>query len=111
MRILHIDTEMTWRGGENQIRYLLEGLKATDIESDVAVRPGSAAAERLATTAPIVSCQMRGGVDPRAAWHLARHCREHDVRLIDAHTSNAHSLGLMIKALYSKPKQIGRAHV
>ncbi len=104
MRILHIDTEMTWRGGENQLRLLLEGLASTAIESHVAVRPGSAAAARLKTKARIYECPMRGGMDPGAGWRLARYCKVHAIDLADAHTSNAHSLALLASLFYPKLK-------
>lgn len=105
-RVLHIDTEMTWRGGENQLRLLLEGLGPSDVECHVAVRPGSAAAERLARLAKLVLTPMRGGFDLKAAWTLAQHCKEHEVDLIDAHTSNAHSLALLTRLFYPRVKVV-----
>lgn len=99
MRLLHIDTELTWRGGENQLRLLLEGLRPTDADSFVAVRPGSAAAKRLAGIAPLIEIPMRGGFDPGAARALAKACDTHAIDLIDAHTSNAHSLALLTRFL------------
>lgn len=97
MRVLHIDTEMTWRGGENQLRLLLEGLAQTDAECHVAVRPGSAAATRLKGLGRMLELPMRGGGDLRAGWKLARYCRAEKIQLIDAHTSNGHALGLLAK--------------
>lgn len=97
MRVLHLDTEMTWRGGENQLRLLLEGLRDKNVENHVAVRPGSAAAKRLQGLAQIVEIPMRGGFDPFAAWRLHRYCKKHGIQLIDAHTGNGHSLGLLVK--------------
>lgn len=99
MGILHIDTEMGWRGGENQLRLLLQGLKAKGVESYVAVRPGSAAEKRLESLAPIVPCRMRGGFDPVAALKLVAFCKQKKIRLIDAHTANGHAIGLLIKSL------------
>ncbi len=106
MRVLHLDTEMTWRGGENQLRLLLEGLASTDVESHVAVRPGSAAESRLRGLGRIYPCAMRGGFDPLAGIRLGRYCKEHAIDLIDAHTSNAHSLGLLAKLAYGRPKLV-----
>lgn len=106
MRILHIDTEMTWRGGENQLRLLLEGLNATDAESHAALCPESAAADRLRSLAPLALVPMRGGFNPRAAWHLSRYCQKHGIQIIDAHTSNAHALGLMLKAILPNLKLV-----
>lgn len=106
MRVLHIDTEMTWRGGENQLRLLLEGLAKTDVECFTAVRPSSAAEQRLGPLTPLVPVPMRGGFDPRAAWALKRFCDRQAVDLIDAHTSNAHALALLVKQLGARAKVI-----
>jgi glycosyltransferase involved in cell wall biosynthesis len=103
LRILHVDTELTWRGGENQLRLLLEGLRrraaagGPAVANHVAVRPGSQAARRLRDLAQIVEVPMRGGFGLAATRQLRRYCREHEIQIIDAHTSNAHSYGLLTK--------------
>ena len=97
MRILHIDTELTWRGGENQLRLLLNGLKSTDIENHVALRPGSLAIERLHGLAEQIVLPIRGGFDLLAARQLATYCKSKKIDLIDAHTSNGHALGLLLR--------------
>jgi glycosyltransferase involved in cell wall biosynthesis len=107
MRVLHIDTESGWRGGENQLRLLVIGLAARGVESHVAARPGSAAAIRLAEAgARVVETSARGGFSPRAAWHLARYCDAHEIAIVHAHTANAHSLGLLVKRLRPELKLV-----
>jgi glycosyltransferase involved in cell wall biosynthesis len=78
---------------------LLQGLARSEAESFVAVRPGSAAAERLRGVAPLFEIPMRGGFDPRAALALAKTCEAHAINLIDAHTSNGHALALLATVL------------
>ncbi|MBM4251331.1 MAG: glycosyltransferase family 4 protein [Deltaproteobacteria bacterium] len=97
MRILHIDTELTWRGGENQLRLLLNGLKGTDLENHVALRPGSLAIERLRGLAQQIVLPMRGGFDLFAARQLANYCKSKKIDIIDAHTSNGHAMGLLLR--------------
>jgi glycosyltransferase involved in cell wall biosynthesis len=41
VRILHVDTERGWRGGEQQLLYLVRGLKRLGVESRVACRAES----------------------------------------------------------------------
>lgn len=106
MRVLHLDTELTWRGGENQLRLLLEGLGPAGVESHVVVRPASAAADRLQGLGQLHLLPMRGGFDLRAAWRLARYCREKRIQLIDAHTGNAHALALLAKRLMPHVKLV-----
>ena len=40
MRILHVDTERGWRGGEQQLFYLVKGLKEKGFKQAVACRVG-----------------------------------------------------------------------
>lgn len=106
MRVLHLDTEMGWRGGENQLRLLLEGLRDYPVTSHLAARPGSAAERRLSDLATVVAYPMRGGFDPVAAYRIATYCKKNHIDLIDAHTGNGHSLGLMIKTLIPSIKLV-----
>jgi glycosyltransferase involved in cell wall biosynthesis len=106
LRLLHIDTESTWRGGENQLRLLLEGLAAAKVESHLALRRGSAAAARLKHLAPCLELSHGGGFDPLAAWRISRYCRAHGIELLDAHTANAHALALLVKALAPELKLV-----
>lgn len=98
LRVLHIDSESGWRGGENQLRLLAIGLAERGVESHIAVRPDSIAAARFAAAgATVIATPMRGGFNPLAAWRLARYCNRQNIPIVHAHTANAHSLGLLIK--------------
>jgi hypothetical protein len=46
VKILHINTERTWRGGEQQTFNLLEGFKERNISSHLLCQPGSPMAEK-----------------------------------------------------------------
>ncbi|GEM_PF-3581114 len=46
MKILHINTERTWRGGEQQTLNLLAGLNARRVDSDLVCQPDSPMQER-----------------------------------------------------------------
>lgn len=96
INVLHIDTEMTWRGGENQILQLVQG-SLDQCGHHIAVRPDSLAAERFKNICPTILVNMRGGFSPIAAWKLARYCRQNAISVLDAHSSNAHAIGLLIK--------------
>jgi glycosyltransferase involved in cell wall biosynthesis len=107
VRVLHIDTEMTWRGGENQLRLLVEGLaRRGGFETHLALRPGSAALQRLGGHAPTLALPMRGGFDPAAALKLRAYCRRHAIDVIDAHTANAHALSLLAKSVGKGPRLV-----
>ena len=42
LKVLHLSSEKTWRGGEQQIAYLIDELNAMGIENLVAARTDSA---------------------------------------------------------------------
>src|SRR5579859_6400498 len=46
LKICHLDTERSWRGGEQQLIYLAEGLRKAGDENIIAARPESELAKR-----------------------------------------------------------------
>lgn len=93
MKILHIDTEKTWRGGEQQVLYLLKGLREKGHDSTLICQPGSALAERAkAEDVFVEELSMRGGVDPFAFFSIAGIMKQ-GFDIVHMHTSNAHTLG------------------
>jgi L-malate glycosyltransferase len=98
MKILHIDTENTWRGGENQVRLLIEGLNSFGtVRSYLVANPDSLILERLHKIAVPFPVKIRGGLDLIAAGKIVRFCESVGVNIIDAHTSHGHMLGLLVK--------------
>ena len=41
VRVLHIDTEFGWRGGQQQVAYLVAGMRRQGYEAAVVCQPGS----------------------------------------------------------------------
>jgi glycosyltransferase involved in cell wall biosynthesis len=99
MRILFIDTELTWRGGENQMRLLIEGLLKQNIEVSAIFNPNSEACRRLSPTIKVFQVSMRNGLDFLAAGRIAKICSEHKIDIIHSQTSHAHGIGILVKKL------------
>lgn len=97
MRVLHIGNEMAWRGGENQIRLLVEGLKPLGAESFIAYPAKSRALERFQNVCQVVPLPTRSPFDPRSVSKLVRFCRDMQIDLIDAQSSGGMSLALAVK--------------
>ncbi len=96
MKTLHLACEKTWRGGENQLRLLIEGLTKRGIESHVATLAGTPTATRLGTLVPTVTISRAGYHGP-SAYQLSRYIIKNNITILDAHTSQTHSLALLIK--------------
>jgi glycosyltransferase involved in cell wall biosynthesis len=93
MKILHINTERTWRGGEQQTLYLLQGLTQRKISCHLVCQPDSPmAAKALAAGVRVFPIAMRGEADLPAAMRLRQVIKAHGYDILHSHTSHAHTL-------------------
>jgi glycosyltransferase involved in cell wall biosynthesis len=96
MKILHINTERTWRGGEQQVFYLIKGLLERDVLSHLVCQPNSPMAKKAeAAGVDIFSIPMRGEADLAAALLIRRLIRKFCYDIIHSHTSHAHTLAFL----------------
>ncbi|MCF6156985.1 MAG: glycosyltransferase family 1 protein [wastewater metagenome] len=106
MQILHIDTEKTWRGGEQQLVYLIKGLKERGCISSVICQPGSPLQDAIKKTeTDAIPIKMRSEIDFLAAWKIGAILKRGTYDILHAHTSHAHSLGLLA-LLFGKVKAV-----
>jgi glycosyltransferase involved in cell wall biosynthesis len=90
LRVLHVDTERGWRGGERQTLWLSRELARRGHGSIVAARRRETMAARAGEAGlTVVDCSPLSEIDPLAAWRLRRSIREHRVDLVHAHTAHA----------------------
>ncbi len=96
LRVLHIDTERTWRGGEQQALYLTTGLARRGVETLCVGQPGSPYVERSAAAGLAVEeVRMRGEADLVAVGRLRRLFRAWKPDVVHMHTSHGHTLGVV----------------
>lgn len=108
MNILFIDTEYTWRGGENQLLLLLDGLKEKNTQTHLVVPPSSAAYKRLSGSklAKMYPINMKGASILIAIFKIAQYCRQNSIEIINTQTSHAHTIALAVKHLYPQVKLV-----
>ncbi len=95
IKILHIDTSLDWRGGQQQLLYLSCGLQKKGYPQLIACQPNSLLVKRCQEYASITPVRMRGEWDIAAVWKLAQLIDLKGVQLIHLHSAHAHALGLM----------------
>ncbi|TGN18994.1 glycosyltransferase [Leptospira idonii] len=96
--ILHINTSREWRGGEQQLFYLVQGLNQDKINQLVVGQPNSPLAERCQEAGfPFYPLEMKGEWDRKAVKTIRTLCTEKNVKLIHTHTAHAHTLALFAK--------------
>jgi L-malate glycosyltransferase len=96
LRVVHVDTERGWRGGERQAFWLAERLVRLGHRSIMAVRPGEPLAERAGEAKlPIVPLMPFSEMDILAAMTLRRAIINEDADIVHAHSGHAVALAAL----------------
>ena len=91
MRVLHVDPERAWGGGEAQVMALLGELARRGHASRLAAHPGGPLARAAAAAAvPVVPLAVANHLDLAAALRLRRAIG--DAEVVHFHTARAHAL-------------------
>lgn len=100
MKILHLSSEKTWRGGEQQMAYLITELKKRGVESFVAVRAGSAFEEFCRQQGlKHIALGFKSELDLPSALGIKRFARENSIDLVHLHSGKGHGLGVIASVL------------
>lgn len=104
LRILHIDTDLTWRGGQQQAASLIKQLHRMQHHNLLITPPQSEFLNRI----PEDHCarfpvRMRGDWDIFAAHAIARIVRKESADIIHAHSARAHTLAVLAKRIFRIP--------
>lgn len=93
LRILHVDTGRTWRGGQAQVDLLVGGLAARG-HGQLVAAPAGPLAERLAARGvAVVRFAPHGDLDWPAGLVLAARARAFAPDVVHLHDARAHALG------------------
>lgn len=107
LKILHIDPERNWGGGEAQVLGLLTHLVAQGHHSHVLTHPSGLLFARCHSlhikASPIV---MRNDLDVRCVARLRRLIRETSYDIVHFHTKRAHTLALWLPRGKRRPKYV-----
>jgi glycosyltransferase involved in cell wall biosynthesis len=93
MKILHVDTETTWYGGQRQAFYLASGLAQQGHTSVVASPSKSPLAQECKkSNVEVVEIPLRGELDLLSAVQLRTLIKKRGFEIVHAHTAHAHTL-------------------
>ena len=104
MNILHVSSEKTWRGGEQQIAYLLEELmQRHQVACFVACKQHSAFETYcIQTNIPHIALPFANEFDLYTAQKLKKYCRQHQINLVHAHSGHSHAICVWAHLLGNK---------
>ena len=96
LRVLHLDSGATWRGGQRQVLLLALGLRDLGHEPFLIGAPDSPLVEKArAAGLPVGSIPMAADWDVRAARRIHARMRAWHVDLVHAHDARSHALAMI----------------
>ncbi len=107
MKILHLSSEKTWRGGEQQIAYLLDESMRSGVDVLVALRAGSAFEKYCQDKKiPFRSLTFRNSFDFSTAGAIKNICSAEKIDLIHMHSAKSHGIAILSAVLGNRTPMI-----
>lgn len=96
MRVLHLSSEKSWRGGEQQIAYLIGELKNQGVDCHVICRKDSAFSQYCINQGwSFQEAGFKNSLDILSAIKVLKYCRTHHIDLVHMHGSGSHGVGVL----------------
>ena len=111
---LHIDTARTWRGGQSQVLYTVQGLRAIGHRAVLVAHPEGELLRRMSEGHDLIPLAPRNEIDLSAAWRLSRVLRQLQPEIVQAHDPHAvamASTALSMTTLTPKPPLVASRRV
>ncbi len=103
IRVLHIDSEKSWRGGQQQAIYLLEHMHRLGYPTALACKPNTAIASHCRHIGiPCFAMTMHGEMDAVTGYRIASLCKKHGYTIAHLHSAHALAYGLWAKLFHRK---------
>ncbi|MBN2542863.1 glycosyltransferase family 4 protein [bacterium] len=107
INVLHLNTAHTWRGGENQVFNLINGLKNYDIDNYLACPPGSPLFKKARNSdIEVISVNFKGELRLFPIKKLFSIVKKLDINIVHSHTSHALLFGCLLKLLHPRVKHV-----
>ena len=97
MLSLHLDTALTWRGGQNQVLLTVLGLRARGHRTALVAHPNGELHRRASKSPDLFSLDPYMEIDLRAAWKLSRLIHQLKPDIVHAH--DARGVAITAQAL------------
>jgi glycosyltransferase involved in cell wall biosynthesis len=107
MRVLHVDSELPWRGGQNQVLLLMRRQRARGDDPQLAAPGRGALAARVAAEGfQVHPVGMRGTWDIASVLALTSVMRAIRPDVVHWHAARAHAIGAMAALLAPGPARV-----
>lgn len=108
IKVLHIDSEKGWRGGQQQVSYLLKELVQKGYDTKLICQPRSRLEDFCREHhLPVRGIRMFGEGDLVSAFRIAILCQKENFKILHCHSAHALSIGIWVKMMVPFLKVIG----
>jgi glycosyltransferase involved in cell wall biosynthesis len=105
LNVLHLSSEKTWRGGEQQIAYLIEEHKKLGVNSFIVSKNQSEFSKFCVSQDwEYIELPFSNSIDLASAFELKRYCHQKKIDIVHMHSSGSHGVGVISAALGNKAK-------
>ncbi|MBC5774119.1 glycosyltransferase family 4 protein [Pontibacter sp. KCTC 32443] len=103
MQILQLVSEKSWRGGEQQVAYLIEELQKAGVTSHVACRRNTPFEQYcIQQNIPHIALGFRNEFDLQTAFKIKQYCRQQNISLVHVHSGHSHAISVWANLLGNK---------
>jgi glycosyltransferase involved in cell wall biosynthesis len=112
MRVLHLDSGLDWRGGQQQVYGLAEGLSRRGVEQCLMVQQEGALFQRLLSLPlALYPLACKSEFNLKALWALGKRIKQFQPEIVHAHDSRTLGLAVQLKLLRPSWKLIAARRV
>lgn len=112
MKVLHLDSGLEWRGGQQQVFYLASGLARAGVEQQLVLRRGSALARRaIESGLPHITLPLRSEADLVSAIKLRSVIGRFQPQIVHAHDGRTLGLAAAARAMGARSRFIAARRV
>ena len=98
LNVIHLDTVTFWRGGQQQVVYLFEGMLRKKLNTALICQPDSAYQKYCeCENLSYFTVRMYGEWDILAGFRISRLCKKEGFNIIHAHSAHALTIGIWAK--------------
>jgi glycosyltransferase involved in cell wall biosynthesis len=105
---LHIDTARTWRGGQNQVRLTINGLRAQGHRAALVAHPDGELRRRVDEGQELIPLAPRSELDLTTAWRFAQKVKQLAPDVVHAHDPHGVAMAALALSFGAAPAGGGR---
>lgn len=99
-RVLQLDSERGWRGGQRQTQILIDGLDRSKFQCYLLADKESGLPQRVTASCHIELRSLKGLNQVSAASFLKQFCEKEKIDLIDCQSSGAHTIAFLAHKIF-----------